>query len=139
MSNLKSNGKRKNRFSKALLSKHSQGSGIGVVSAEHKNSQQGTPIFTRRLNRLSLTDSDTQLFGNPQLQRQPSNLNIDVTPGKKLVAPNSFMWKKSNNLLKNLRSMPKTNDRGIGSSFAGCKRQISNLNDVENELDTLLK
>ncbi len=46
MSNLKSNGKRKNRFSKALLSKHSQGSGIGVVSAENKNSQQGTPIFT---------------------------------------------------------------------------------------------
>ncbi len=142
MSYLKSTKKRKNKFSKAVVPKNSQesaGNDSATNSGEQKNSEQSTPIFTRRFNRVSLTDSETQATGNPQIQSRPSNKNTDTTSGKIPISPNSFLWKKSNNLIRNIRSMPKTSDHGINSPSLGANKQISNLNDVETELELLLK
>lgn len=142
MSDVKSNGKRKQPFPKSShpMAKQSSHSGEKRQPTDtdktRKGSVQTIPNFTRRFNRLSLTDSDS-LHNNP-LTSHPSNLNIEVLSSKK-INTNSFLWKKSNTLLKNLRQRsPKVQSGGTTSPFLA-KRQISSISDVEHELDILLK
>lgn len=134
MSEIKSNGKRKQRFrTGTFVAKQS------IVSTGDKKSQsetyksslQSTPQLVKKSIRTSIIDSESH--GIPTLLHQPVSLNMENANKK------SNVWRKTNTILKGIakNSPSKISERAQYPVQA--KRRISSVNELEAELDQLLR